>query len=100
MRIIAKSTLREFYEIHNDCETAINEWYNTVIKENWNTANDLKLKFKNASIINNTRVVFNIKGNSYRLLVDVNYIFKLVFIVWFGTHSEYDKINVKTIKYE
>jgi len=100
MRIIAKSTLREFWEKHKDCETAINEWYSTVLKENWNSANELKDKFGNASVINSNRIVFNIKGNSYRLVVEINYLFKIVFIIWFGTHSEYDKIDVKTIKYE
>lgn len=61
---------------------------------------DLKSKYGNASIINSKRVVFNIKGNDYRLLVDIEYSLKMVFVVWFGTHKEYDRIDVKEMKYE
>lgn len=62
--------------------------------------NELKAKYRNASIINSKRVVFNIKGNEYRLVVDIEYKLKIVFIVWFGTHKEYDTIDAKTISYE
>lgn len=60
----------------------------------------MKLKYKNASTISSKRVVFNIKGNEYRLIVDIEYKMKIVFVVWLGTHKEYDKINAKEVKYE
>jgi len=63
-------------------------------------SSELKAKYRNASILSSKRVVFNIKGNDYRLITDIEYSCKIVFIVWFGTHEEYDKINVKTIDYE
>ncbi|TKG91630.1 type II toxin-antitoxin system HigB family toxin [Puteibacter caeruleilacunae] len=66
----------------------------------WNNANELKAEYRNASIIGDKRVVFNIKGNDFRLIVDIEYRMKIVFIVWFGTHVEYDKIDVKRIRYE
>ncbi len=66
----------------------------------WNNANELKLKYGNASVISSKRVVFNIKGNDFRLIVDIEYKLKIVFIVWFGTHAEYDEIDAKTVNYE
>jgi hypothetical protein len=60
----------------------------------------LKAKYGNASIISSKRVVFNLKGNDYRLIVDIEYRLKIVFIVWFGTHNEYDKIDARTVRYE
>ena len=65
----------------------------------WNSPNDLKVQFGNASILTNKRVVFNIHGNTYRLIVDIEYRLKIVFIVWLGTHKEYDKFNAKEISY-
>ena len=65
----------------------------------WNNPNELKAHYKNASILNEKRVVFNIHGNSYRLIVDIEYRLKIVFIVWFGSHNQYDNINEKTISY-
>jgi len=66
----------------------------------WKYANELKAKYSNAGIISSKRIVFNIKGNDYRLIVDVEYKLKIVFIVWFGTHKEYDKIDAKKVNYE
>lgn len=73
---------------------------NEVKHSTCNNTNELKLKYRNASIISSKRVVFNIKGNNYRLIVDIEYKLKIVFIVWFGTHKEYDNIDAKTIRYE
>jgi mRNA interferase HigB len=67
---------------------------------NFSNHNELKEKYPSASVINKKRVVFNINGNNYRLIVDVEYRIKLVFVVWFGTHSEYDEIDAETIEYE
>ena len=66
----------------------------------WKNTNEPKAKYSNAGIISSKRVVFNIKGNDYRLIVDVEYKLKIVFIVWFGTHKEYDKIDAKKVNYE
>jgi len=81
-------------------EGSVRAWIYEVRYSDWNNAKELKLKYGNASILNAKRVVFNIKGNEYRLIVDIEFKSKIVFIVWFGTHSEYDKIDAKTISYE
>ena len=70
-----------------------------VEKATWNSPNELKLQFQNASIVTAKRVVFNIHGNSFRLIVDIEYRLKIVFIVWFGTHKQYDLIDAKKISY-
>lgn len=66
----------------------------------WDHANELKSKYRNASVLSSKRVVFIIKGNDFRLIVDIEYKLKIVFIVWFGSHGEYDKIDAKTVSYE
>jgi mRNA interferase HigB len=81
-------------------EEPVKAWVYEVRHSIWNNANELKLKYRNASIIGSKRVVFNIKGNEYRLIVDIEYKLKIVFIVWFGTHEEYDRIDAKAIRYE
>lgn len=78
----------------------IKSWIQEAESTVWKNSAQLKLKYKNASIINSKRVVFNIKGNDYRLVVDIEYRLKIIFIVWVGTHSQYDKIDVKTISYD
>ena len=102
MRIIKEKTLSEYCKQnqYKPAKEAINAWIYEVRYSNWNNSNKLKSKYGNASIISSKRVVFNIKGNDYRLIVDIEYKLKIVFIVWFGTHKEYDKINTKTVKYE
>ncbi len=102
MRIIKEKTLSEYCKQskHEQAKEAVYAWIFEVRYSNWSNSNELKSKYGNASIINSKRVVFNIKGNDYRLIVDIEYKLKIVFVVWFGTHKEYDKINVKTVKYE
>ena len=102
MRIIKEKTLTEYAKLskYKQAEQALKAWIYEVRYSNWNNANELKSKYGSASIISSKRVVFNIKGNDYRLIVDIEYKLKLVFIVWFGTHKEYDKIDAKTIRYE
>ena len=99
MRIIAVKTIWNYISEFPRAEQPLLSWYNEVEKAEWSSPNDLKAQYKNASIINSKRVVFNIHGNTYRLLVDIEYQFKIVFVVWFGTHKEYDKINAETITY-
>lgn len=80
-------------------EYSLLDWYDTVKKVDWQTPNDVKATYGNASIVANNRVVFNIKGNDYRLVTEIDYTFQLVFIIWIGTHAEYDKIDVTKIQY-
>jgi mRNA interferase HigB len=102
MRIIKEKTLSDYCKLskYRQAEKALKAWVYEVKYSIWNDANELKAKYRNASIISSKRVVFNLKGNDYRLVIDVEYKLKIVFIVWFGTHKEYDKIDVKTVSYE
>jgi mRNA interferase HigB len=96
MRVIAKSTLREFWLKHADCEQALKS-YNEADKSTWLHPNDIKDDYPSASILADNRVVFNIKGNTYRLIVKINYDYQKIWIRFIGTHAEYDKINAKRI---
>ena len=102
MRIVKESTLKELCKLrkYKQAEESIKAWIYEVRYSDWSNAQELKAKYRNASIISAKRVVFNIKGNEYRLIVDIEYKLKIVFVVWFGTHAEYDKIDVKTVSYE
>ena len=91
--------MKNYWESHFDSFEPLKAWYQEVGKSEWSNPNELKEKYGNASIISSKRVVFNIKGNDYRLIVDIEYNLKIVFIVWIGTHKEYDLINAKTIRY-
>ena len=95
--IIAKRTLKVFWEVHPDAEQYLKTWFDIAKTNSWKSPNDIKLNFANASILKNSRVVFNIKGNSYRLVVQFNYEREWAFIRFIGSHSEYDKIDANTI---
>jgi mRNA interferase HigB len=97
MRVIAKKILREFWEIHADSENPLKTWYKEASKAVWNHPQEIKEEYIRASILKNGRVVFNICSNKYRLIVNVNYERKWVFIRFIGTHSEYDKVDANTI---
>jgi mRNA interferase HigB len=99
MRIIAFRTLKEFFEKpeYVDSEISLRAWYHDAKVAEWKNSNDLKQQYKNASIVGEGRVVFNIKGNTYRLVVAIDYEFQVIFIRFIGTHNQYDKIDVKTI---
>jgi mRNA interferase HigB len=97
LRVIAKKILREFWEKHSDCEYQLKAWFQESSKAEWASPNEIKNEYPSASIIGNDRVVFNIKGNSYRLIVKINFDYQMVWIRFVGTHSEYDKVNAKTI---
>jgi mRNA interferase HigB len=97
MRIIARSTLREFWEVHTDVEQALRAWIDDVAQADWQSPTEIKSVYANASFIANNRVVFNIKGNKYRLIVHVRYDISILFIRFVGSHAEYDKINAETI---
>ena len=96
-RIFAKSTLRKYWEKHPDAEQPLKTWYDTDINCNWNDPSDIKKTYSNASIHKNSRVVFNIKGNSYRLITKFNFEKAWIFIRFIGTHAEYDKIDAEKI---
>jgi mRNA interferase HigB len=97
MRVIAKSTLREFWLKHADCEQALKSWYNEAEKSQWKSPNDIKIEYPSASILSNNRVVFNIKGNSYRLVIKINYEYQMIWIGFVDVHSAYDKIDATKI---
>ncbi|MGW8122421.1 type II toxin-antitoxin system HigB family toxin [Roseivirga echinicomitans] len=96
-RIIAKSALRVFWERHNEAEQYLKTWYDTAMGSQWRNPSDVKSTYANASILKDRRVVFNIKGNAYRLVVKFNFEKEWAFIRFLGTHSEYDKIDANTI---
>lgn len=97
MRIIAKKTLREFWETHPDAQQALEAWYNDARHATWKTPAEVKAVYGNASIVANNRIIFNIKGNTYRLVVAVNYHYGILYIRFIGHHREYEKIDVTTI---
>lgn len=96
-RIFAKRTLREYWEKQPDTEQYLKTWYDTALNSDWKTPNDIKQTYANASILKNSRVVFNIKGNSYRLVAKFNFEKQWIFIRFIGTHEEYDNIDTETI---
>ncbi|MCO4292405.1 type II toxin-antitoxin system HigB family toxin [Solitalea sp. MAHUQ-68] len=97
MRVIAKKSLRDFWEKHADSEQQLKAWYLEAEGASWQNPNEIKKDYPSASIIGDNRVVFNIKGNNYRLIVKINYDYKMVWIRFVGTHAEYDKINATEI---
>lgn len=99
MRIIAIKTIKDFWadKKHKDSEQSLRAWYFEVKKEEWKSPNDVRKKYKNASIIGNNRIIFNIKGNKYRLIVSVRYDKQIIYIRFVGSHDEYDKIDAKNI---
>ncbi|MBA7575558.1 hypothetical protein ES708_17388 [subsurface metagenome] len=96
-RIFAKSTLRRFWKKHADSEQYLKTWYDTAMNSDWKTPIEIKQTYSNASILKEGRIVFNIKGNSYRLIVKFNFEKQWAFIRFIGTHTEYDKIDANTI---
>ena len=102
MRIVKEKRFIEFYkqERYWKEESSIRSWIFEARFSQWNNAAELKAKYKNASIVSSKRVVFNIKGNKFRLVADIEYRLRIIFVVWFGTHDEYEKIDVKTVDYD
>ncbi|HXL56399.1 MAG TPA: type II toxin-antitoxin system HigB family toxin [Chitinophagaceae bacterium] len=97
MRVIAKKILREFWEKHPDCEQQLKAWFQETSKTEWKNIKDIKREYPSASFLADNRVVFNIKGNHYRLIVKINYDYQMVWIRFIGTHAEYDNINATKI---
>ncbi len=89
--------MREFWETHSDCEQQLKSWFKETSKAEWKNSNEIKAAYPSASVLNDNRIVFNIKGNSYRLIVKINFEYEMVWVRFIGTHAEYDKINANTI---
>ncbi len=98
MRVIAVRTLRQFWEIHAEAEQPLRAWYQDACVSEWSTPHRIKETYANASIVNGERVVFNIKGNDYRLIVAIRYDLQIVFVKFIGTHAEYDKVDAATVE--
>ena len=97
MNIIVKRAILYYVDMYPNAKTALLGWYNDFIKQEFQSFNELKASYGNASIVAGNRVVFNIKGNDYRLVVSINFRQGAAYIIWFGTHKEYDKINAEEI---
>jgi mRNA interferase HigB len=99
MNIIVKRAVLYYIDKYPQAKTALLAWYNEFLKQEFKNFNELKSVYGNASIVANNRVIFNIKGNDYRLIVSVNLKQLAAYIIWFGTHKEYDKINTESIEF-
>jgi mRNA interferase HigB len=97
MRIIAKRTLRAFWIRYPDAEEPLLAWYREVEKADWEEPAQVKEKYRSASFVKGNRVIFNIKGNDYRLIVKINYEYRVVYVRFVGTHAEYDEIDAKEV---
>jgi mRNA interferase HigB len=98
VRVIKRKALEEFWTKYRDAEGPLKAWFAETVAADWKSPEDIRARYGTASIVGSERVVFNIKGNKYRLVVAVNYGAHLVFIKFFGTHAEYDRIDVETVK--
>lgn len=106
MRIIARRTLKRFvdgragYKDQVALKAALDAWFDEVRRARWNSSADVKRDYRTASIVSADRVVFNIKGNDYRLVVAIDYEKGIVWIKWIGSHAGYDRIDVRTVSHE
>ena len=97
MRIIAISTLRNFWEANKDAEGPLKAWYQEAKLSDWATPHQIKAMYGSASILGNNRIVFNIAGNKYRLIVKFNYPYRIGYIRFIGAHAEYDRIDAEEV---
>lgn len=97
MRIIAKRTLRTFWKRHPKAKGPLEAWHQEVARADWAAPSALKAQFRSASVLQDNRVVFNMAGNQYRLIVKINYPYRIVYIRFIGTHADYDAIDATTI---
>ena len=97
MRIIAVSTLRRFWEINADAEEPIKAWYQEAKAADWATPHQVKAMYRNASVLGDNRIVFNIAGKKYRLVVKFNYAYRIRYVRFIGTHADYDRINTEEV---
>lgn len=97
MRVFSKSTLKEFWTKHPDCMQALKAWHRDTEIHHWKSINEIRDRYPSVSILSENRLVFNIKGNNYRLVVKFNFSYQLAWIRFVGTHREYDNINANKI---
>jgi mRNA interferase HigB len=97
MRVIAVRALKAFWQKHPDAESALRAWYTETKRATWRGPQDIRNAYRTASFVGNNRVVFNIRGNSYRLIVAIKYEFQIVYIRFVGTHGEYDRVKAEEI---
>lgn len=98
MRVIAVSILRAFWARYPDAEQPLKAWYEEVTRATWTQPADIKAQYRSASVLKNRRVVFNIKGNDYRLIVAVAYKLQIVYVKFVGSHKEYDAVDAETVE--
>lgn len=97
MRIISRRLLREFWEKHPDSTIALQAWFHDVKRATWSSPAEVKDIYHNASILANNRIVFNIKGNRYRIVVAVSYPHSIIYIRFIGTHADYDRVDASNV---
>ena len=97
MRVISRKKLRDFWEAHPDAEEPLLAWYREAKKADWDSPSQVKEQYGNASIVGDNRVVFNIKGNTYRLVVKINYPYRVIYVRIVCSHEEYDEIDVEEV---
>lgn len=97
MRVIAVATLRAFWALHPDAEQPLKAWYDEVSHAVWTQPAEIKAQYRSASVLKNRWVVFNIKGNDYRLVVAIAYNLQIVYVKFVGTHKDYDAIDAETV---
>jgi mRNA interferase HigB len=97
MRVISRKTLKDFWEKHADAEQPLKSWFHEPRVAHWKSFTDIKARYRSADALPDNRVVFNIKGNTYRLVVHLHYNTGIVFIRFIGTHATYDKIDATTV---
>ena len=100
MKILVKKTILYYIDRYPLAKTQLLIWYNEFLKSDFNNFNELKRVYGNASIVNSERVVFNIKGNDFRLIVSINFLQAACYVIWIGTHQDYDKINANTVAFD
>ena len=98
MRVISEKTLRTFWERHPTAEKPLQAWLAEVKRAHWASPAQVKARFPNASIIRDNRLVFDIGGTRFRLVVWINYTHQAIYVKWFGTHAEYDRIDVERVE--
>lgn len=97
MRVISRRALREFWVLHEDAEQPLRAWFKEAREAEWSSPSDIKARYASASILGDNRVVFDVKGNHYRLVAAVRYDLGIVFVRFVGTHDDYDRIDALTI---
>ena len=106
VRVIARKTLNRFaqtligHKSHRALKGALESWFHETTRAVWRSSADVQSHYRTASIVGSDRVVFNIKGNEFRMVTAIDYRRQIVFIKWIGNHSDYDKIDVRTVQYE